>query len=56
LRGGVDVYAAQASLKIDAAMAEKHRFRTESHQISLVMINSGWFLKVSYLGRRRWIL
>jgi hypothetical protein len=31
LRGGVDVYAAQASLKIDAAMAEKNRFRTETN-------------------------
>jgi hypothetical protein len=30
LRGGVDVYAAHASLKIDAAMAEKNRFRTET--------------------------
>ncbi len=30
LRGGVRPYAAQASLKIDTARAEKHPFRTET--------------------------
>jgi hypothetical protein len=30
LRGGVHRYAAQASPKIDAAMAEKDRFRMET--------------------------
>ncbi len=30
LRGGVHRYAAQASLRIDAATAEKNRFRTET--------------------------
>ncbi len=30
LRGGVHRYAAQASLKIDAARAEKDRFRMET--------------------------
>jgi len=30
LRGGVHRYAAQASLKVDAARAEKHPFRTET--------------------------
>ncbi len=31
LRGGVHRYAAQASLRIDAAMAEKGRFRMKTN-------------------------
>jgi hypothetical protein len=36
LRGGVHRYTAQASLKIDAAWAEKNPFRTETNYINEV--------------------
>jgi len=35
LRGGVHRYAAQANPKIDAARAEKNRFRMETNSMSL---------------------
>jgi hypothetical protein len=37
LRGGVHRYAAQASPRIDAATAEKNRFRTET-DLSLLLL------------------
>ncbi len=39
LCGGVHRYAAQASPQIDAARAEKNRFRTETNYGSLIMMS-----------------
>jgi len=41
LRGGAHRYAAQASLKIDAAMAEKGRFRRKRNGKSIAQGNVG---------------